>query len=58
MCLYVFMNVFVCSLYVVDVCCRFVFTGIDKIHCLLGSLIQVGFFEASCQEGVTECCGF
>jgi hypothetical protein len=40
-----------CSIYAVDVCCRFAFAG----SCLIFRLER--FFVVSCQEGVTEYCG-
>jgi hypothetical protein len=45
------------------ICCRcmirYAFAGIDRFCYLLGSLISgLGIFEASCQEGVIEHCGF
>jgi hypothetical protein len=48
-----------CYLYVVDVCCRCEFIGTYRLCYLLGSLISgLELFEASCQEGVAEHCGF
>jgi hypothetical protein len=38
---------------------RYAFAGTDRFYYLLSSLILgLGIFEASCQEGVIEHCGF